>query len=231
MGQGQKISVDGHGWERSHPDRTVCCCAYAANRMDDTAPEDDGPLLSRREIAAACVFAAVVTVASFMLLPWAAAVATGLLAVIMALITLADLRHFIIPDLLSLPAIPLGAIANVVVFHGGDWPGGLTESLVGAVLGAGTFYLLRSLYARLRKREGLGLGDVKLAGVAGAWLGPVPLASVCLVAALAGLAAVLVMALLPGRRLAATDFIPFGSFIAPSILLFWLWRVLADAPY
>lgn len=198
--------------------------------MDEPLPDDDGPLLSGTDIAVSCILAAVVLAAGFMLLPWTAAVATGLLALLMVLITLADLRHLIIPDVLSLPAIPLGAMANIVVFHDGIWLEGLSESVIGAVLGAGTFYLLRAAYARLRKVEGLGLGDVKLAGVAGAWLGPAPLASVCLVAALGGLVTVLVMALMPGRKLSTTDYIPFGSFIAPAILLFWLWRLAAEIP-
>lgn len=198
--------------------------------MDEITPDDTGPLLSGRAIAASGIFAAAVTVAGVMLLPLPAAVATGLLALIMALITLADIRHFIIPDVLSLPAIPLGVIANVLVFHAGDWGSGFSESLLGAIIGAGTFYLLRALYFRLRGAEGLGLGDVKLAAVAGAWLGPAPLASACLVAALAGLVAVLAMAVIPGRRLAATDHIPFGSFIAPTILLFWVWRIIEALP-
>ena len=40
--------------------------------------------------------------------------ATGVLALLMALITLIDFRHFIIPDVLSLPAVPLGIIATGV---------------------------------------------------------------------------------------------------------------------
>lgn len=159
-------------------------------------------------------------------LPPLAAIATAILALLMALITLIDARHFIIPDLLSLPAIPLGAIASTAMFHADDWTGGLMESLLGAVLAGGSFYLLRALWFRLRGVEGLGLGDVKLAAAAGAWLGPGLLAPVCLVSALAGLVAVIVMALLPGRRLGMADQIPFGSFIAPVILLFWILRLL-----
>ncbi len=198
--------------------------------MHDHAPDDSTPLLSGLAIAASAVFAAAATVAGVVLLPLPAALATGLLALVMALITLADIRHFLIPDVLSLPAIPLGVIANVAVFHGDNWADGIGESLFGGIIAAGTFYLLRAVYFRVRRAEGLGLGDVKLAGVAGAWLGPTPLASACLVAALAGLVAVLVMAMLPGRRLAAADYIPFGAFIAPTILVFWVWRIIESIP-
>lgn len=194
--------------------------------MDEHAQHDDGPLLGRTELAATVVFAVAITVACFLILSPLAAVATGVLALIMALITLIDARHFLIPDLLSLPAIPLGAIANIAVFHGDDWAAGLTESVLGAVLAGGSFYLLRALWFRLRKMEGLGLGDVKLAAAAGAWLGPGLLAPACLASALAGLVAVTVMALLPGRRLGMADQIPFGSFIAPVIVLVWLARTL-----
>jgi leader peptidase (prepilin peptidase)/N-methyltransferase len=196
--------------------------------VDEQVTDDDAPLLSRMHIFGCVAFAAVVTIAGMYLLTPAAALATGALALLMALIMLSDLRHFIIPDVLSLPAIPLGVIANIVVFHGEDWFAGLNESLLGAVLAAGTFYLLRALWFRMRGIEGLGLGDVKLAAVAGAWLGPSLLAPACLASALSGLMAALIMALLPGRRVELGDEIPFGSFIAPVILLCWVWRVLAD---
>lgn len=194
--------------------------------MDENLTEDDGPLLGRMALAGCIGFAMAVAAAALAVMPPLAALATGVLALMMALITLIDLRHFIIPDVLSFPAMPLGVVANMLVFHPGDWMAGLTESLLGAVIAGGSFYLLRAMWFRLRGVDGLGLGDVKLAAVAGAWLGPALLASACLAAALAGLAGVLVAALRPGRKLAMTDEIPFGSFIAPVILAFWVWRVL-----
>lgn len=163
------------------------------------------------------------------LLPPTAAAFTACLFFAMALITLADFRHFIIPDVLSLPAIPIGLAANAMILKEGDWVSGLSDGLMGAVLGGGAFLLLRSLYFRLRGVEGLGLGDVKLAGVAGAWLGPAALAPACLVAALAALAAAL---LLSGRRkLHARLHLPFGSFIAPAIFLFWLMALAGLPPF
>lgn len=194
--------------------------------VNEHATDNDGPLLSRKEVAGCIVFGILVTIAGMVPLTAEAALATGVLALLMSLITLTDFRHFIIPDVLSLPAVPLGIVANVAVFHADDWVAGLNESVLGAILAAGTFYLLRALWFRMRGIEGLGLGDVKLAAVAGAWLGPGLLAPACLASALCGLAAALVMALLPGRRVAMSDELPFGSFIAPVILMFWGWRVL-----
>lgn len=203
-----------------------CRALVQAGGVDEEVTEDPAPLLGRGAIVACVAFALAVAGAAFVLATPLAAVATGVLALLMALITLTDLRHFIIPDVLSLPAVPLGIVANIVVFHGDDWLAGLTESSIGAVLAAGCFYLLRAAWFRLRGVEGLGLGDVKLAGVAGAWLGPALLAPACLASALAGLAAVGVIAMLPGRRIAMGDEIPFGSFIAPVILLAWCWRII-----
>lgn len=199
-------------------------------RVDDEVT-DEQPLLSRWGLALAAALTLVAAVLSFMLLPPVAALATILLAALMVLITLIDLRHYIIPNVLSYPAVPLGVLANIAVFHGNDWTAGLIESVTGAVLAGGSFYLLRAAWFRLRGFEGLGLGDVKLAAVAGAWLGPLLLASTFLVAALGGLAAVAVMAVLPGRQLKLGDPIPFGSFIAPAILLFWAWRLSEAVPF
>ena len=70
-----------------------------------------------------------------------------------------------------------------------------------------------------------------LAAVAGAWLGPALLPTACLASAVDGLAAAAVMALLPGRKVRLSDEIPFGSFIAPVILGFWIWRVFDLVPF
>ena len=205
--------------------------SFKLDDVDEQLPDDDTPLLGPVAVAGCAGFAAAVTVAGFALVPPAAALATGVLALLMALITLTDLRHFIIPNALSFPAVPLGAVANILVFHAEDWMGGLTESILGAAIAGGSFYLLRALWFRLRDFEGLGLGDVKLAAVAGAWLGPALLAPACLAAALAGLGGVVVLALRPGRRIDLQDEIPFGSFIAPVILLLWIWRLSEAVPF
>lgn len=99
-------------------------------------PDDSAPLLNRAERIGAAAFAAAVGLAVTLVAPPPAALATAVLALLMGLITLIDFRHFIIPNALSYPAVPLGIAANVAVFHPGDWTAGLTESLLGAVVGA-----------------------------------------------------------------------------------------------
>lgn len=188
--------------------------------MTELDPGHDAPLLESQTLAWAAGLSIVVLAGLWGFVPPLAAVFTAYLFFTMALITLTDLRHFIVPDVLSLPAVPVGLMANILVLHGGSWQAGLVDGVTGALIGGSVFLGLRLIYFRVRGTEGLGLGDVKLAVVAGAWLGPAPLASVCLVAALAALSAVLLQR---GRHgLHARLHVPFGSFIAPTIFVFWL---------
>ena len=95
--------------------------------------------------------------------------------------------------------------------------------------------LLMAGYRRWRGRDGLGLGDVKLAAVAGAWLGFVTIFAVIELAALSALVAYAVNAWLRKRPLTATAFLPFGAFLAPAIWIGWLAEALLsqscfDAP-
>jgi leader peptidase (prepilin peptidase)/N-methyltransferase len=165
------------------------------------------------------------------IVPPITAVLTAYLFLTMALITLTDLRHFIIPDVLSLPAIPVGLLASAIIHPDGEWLRGLTSGLAGAVAGGGAFYLLRAAYMRLRGIEGLGLGDVKLAAVAGAWLGPAALAPACLVATMSAIAAIILHAAFKGgSKIDPHRHVPFGSFIAPTILGFWFLRIVDGMP-
>lgn len=149
---------------------------------------------------------------------------TALLAAVMAAITVSDFKRFIVPDVLSLPVIPIGLLANTFVLHSASLSG-LQESLLGIATGGGAFYLVRILFQWLRGIEGLGMGDVKLAAVAGAWLGPSLLPETCLGATLAALAFTLSIQVINGNKNPYKLKIPFGSFIAPAILVAWAYRL------
>jgi leader peptidase (prepilin peptidase)/N-methyltransferase len=82
--------------------------------------------------------------------------------------------------------------------------------------------VLRIVYHRLRGRQGIGLGDVKLAGVAGVWL-DWPIIPIAIeIAALAGLGTILVRHIWLHRPLSRTSRLPFGLFLAPAIWAGWL---------
>jgi leader peptidase (prepilin peptidase)/N-methyltransferase len=152
------------------------------------------------------------------------------LALLMLAIAVIDARHFIIPDRLNAAALALGllhaasgephAIMEAVAF----------ACLRGAVLGL-LFLGLRVLYARLRHREGLGLGDVKLAGVAGVWLDWLTMPIAIEIAAFAALTVYILRSLIRRRPLHAAGLLPFGLFLAPAIWLGWLLQMTLLAPF
>lgn len=156
---------------------------------------------------------------------WAVPGTGGFLGAGLALLMLAtadiDYRYFIIPNELTAAALALAAVNAVLA----DTPS-IAESVAAAALrGAVTmlFFLgLRWLYGRLRQREGLGLGDVKLAFVAGAWLDWAMIPVAIEIAALAALAAYGAWHAFGRRPVHATSRLPFGLFFAPAIWLSWL---------
>jgi leader peptidase (prepilin peptidase)/N-methyltransferase len=143
----------------------------------------------------------------------------------MLAIALVDRRSFLIPDWLSLPAIPLGVIAAGSAINPLADTLAPPSHLIGAGVGALSFYALALVYRRLRARDGLGLGDVKLAAAAGAWVGIGFLADVLLIAC-AGALFALAFRLLTRRDepVAATTPLPFGAFLAPAIWIVWVWQ-------
>jgi len=68
-------------------------------------------------------------------------------------------------------------------FKAGDF----TYHLIGAVAGLAVFFLISTLYSRLRGRAGLGMGDAKMLGSIGAWVGVLALPHVIFLASLSGL--------------------------------------------
>lgn len=144
----------------------------------------------------------------------------GLLGWTLVLLALLDAEHFWLPDLLTLP---LGAAGLMVAVWRGEpsWQ----DALLGVIAGAGFFAGMAWAYRRLRGREGLGGGDVRLLGAAGAWVGWIGLPSLLLWACAAGLSLVAAQALL-GKAPKADQPIPFGVFLALGLWLTWLYGPL-----
>jgi leader peptidase (prepilin peptidase)/N-methyltransferase len=99
--------------------------------------------------------------------------------------------------------------------------GGVLTAVLGAALGSGVMWLVGAVYLRLRRRPGLGAGDVKMMAGIGAAVGPLLIAWVTL---LASTLALLDAALLAGgfRHLEATHRIAFGCFLALAGGAVWL---------
>jgi leader peptidase (prepilin peptidase)/N-methyltransferase len=102
----------------------------------------------------------------------------------------------------------------------------ITQALMRAAIMFGVFFAFRAGYRKLRGREGMGFGDVKLAAVAGVWLnwGDLPISVD--IAALSALASALV-GRAAGKEASLTGKLPFGLFFAPAIWICWLltvWR-------
>jgi leader peptidase (prepilin peptidase)/N-methyltransferase len=130
-----------------------------------------------------------------------AAVAAVLLAALVA-ITVIDLQCQIIPDVISLPGILAGCLANVAT---GRVP--WVDSLLGIVVGGGLFMVII-----LASGGGMGGGDMKLGAMLGAFLGW----KVVLVAVFAAviLGGSLALGLLASGKRGRKDPIPFGPFLA-----------------
>jgi leader peptidase (prepilin peptidase) / N-methyltransferase len=163
-----------------------------------------------------------VALVSFIFLPWLAALASSVLGFLMIAGADVDARTFLLPDLVTYGALIAGLLAAPFLADAGLWP-----SLEGAALraaGVGLFFvLLRTAHLRLRGREGLGLGDVKLAAAAGAWL---PLAVIPYCFGLASVAALISVIFLRRGEALENVKLPFGAFLCPALWLVFFLNLL-----
>ena len=154
-------------------------------------------------------------------LPWPVAIASTVLGVLMIAGADVDARTYLLPDAVTLGATLAGIVAAPFIEPLDAWsnPWLAGASAAARALGcAAVLALLRSLYARTRQQEGLGFGDVKLAGAVGAWL---PLDAIPLCFALAASAALVcaLIAQLRGHIVERATRLPFGAFLCPSLWL------------
>jgi leader peptidase (prepilin peptidase)/N-methyltransferase len=151
----------------------------------------------------------------------------ALLAALMLAIAVTDFRRYIIPNELTGAAFVLALFRAGFVGPEADGYAAMWAALR-ALAVALPFLALMAAYRYWRGRDGLGLGDIKLAAVAGAWLGFVTLFAVIELATLSALGAYVASGYVRKRPLKATAFLPFGLFLAPAIWLGWLAEALLN---
>lgn len=129
-------------------------------------------------------------------------------------ISFIDLRHKIIPDVISLPGIIAGFLFSFFSGHI-SW----LDSLIGILSGGGSLFLVGFLYKLITQKEGMGGGDVKLLAMIGAWMGWRSLPFVVLISSLIGAFIGLAFILLSGKGFRYK--IPFGPFLSLGGLLYF----------
>lgn len=166
-------------------------------------------------------FAIATVVVSLISAPYTIGILGAGLALLMLAIALIDCHRFIIPNELTGAGLGL-AMVHAVVLE----PEAMLISLALAATRCVTFafalFAIRFAYKWLRGREGIGLGDVKLAGVAGAWLDWATMPIAVEIAACTALLAYFLRQFIFGRPLRATSRLPFGLFFAPAIWICWV---------
>jgi len=122
-------------------------------------------------------------------------------------ITFIDIDHQIIPDVITLPGIPLGFAASFALTIT-TW----TDSLIGILAGGGSWLLVAWGYQLLTRKEGMGGGDIKLLAMMGAVVGWKGVLFTIFVASAVGTLSGL--AVMIQRRKSMKLAIPFGPFLA-----------------
>lgn len=128
-------------------------------------------------------------------------------------ITFIDLRHQIIPDVISLPGIPVFFFLAVFFMNLTVW-----ESILGILIGGGCLFTIAFLYEIITKREGMGGGDIKLLAMLGAFLGWKSLFFILFVSSLLGAVVGVSAMIIKGQDMKYA--VPFGPFLSIAAVLY-----------
>jgi leader peptidase (prepilin peptidase)/N-methyltransferase len=117
-----------------------------------------------------------------------------------------DLEHHLLPNVITIPGIVVGFVFSLFAEPG--W----VSSLIGILVGGGVLLGIAEAYYRLRHEEGLGMGDVKMLAMIGAFIGWKLMLMTLMLASVAG--SLIGVALIATRRGGMKYALPFGTFLA-----------------
>ena len=135
---------------------------------------------------------------------------------VLIVITFIDLDHQIIPDVLTLPGIPIFFILAIFVVKV-PW----LEALIGLLIGGGMLFTIAFIYQLITKREGMGGGDIKLLAMIGGFLGWKSLIFILLFSSFSG--AIIGIAAMVIQKQDMKYAIPFGPFLSAAAVAYFFW--------
>ena len=146
---------------------------------------------------------------------------TSLLLMILALtfiiIFFIDLKHYIIPNILTFPLMALGFIKSFDPNLNSLFPNYI-NSLAGGIFGYVIIWSIIFFYKQVKNKEGMGLGDAKLLAVIGFWFGWVAIPFVIFSSSIVAL--ILVVPSLLNKTRKFSSQIPFGPYIVIGCILY-----------
>tara|TARA_R110000868_G_scaffold218576_2_gene469122 strand:- start:55200 stop:55811 length:612 start_codon:yes stop_codon:yes gene_type:complete len=156
--------------------------------------------------------------------PWPLALTIPFATALCAL-TYIDMKHMILPDLITLPMIALGLILHFT------FTGNLIIPLLGAVAGFVLFFLIFYISYKIKGEPGMGFGDVKFLAMLGSWVGLSGLPLILLYASMFALLYILLKIIF--NQYIKSQAFPFGPFLAIGGWFAFLyhdasWRVIVD---
>jgi len=201
-------------------------CRYCQTRIS--------PLYFFVELFTALLFVSLYTVFGFTLL----LAKFALFGALMITLIVTDWQTRLLPDRITFPGMVFGMVVSQVV-PVGDGAGfflarmagmagvpwrvdSLLDALLGALAGGGLLFLLGEVYFRLRHKEGMGFGDVKMMALAGFFLGPKLVLLTIWLAAVSGAVLGGGFLLLARKDLKSFE-LPFGSFLGVAALFSAVW--------
>ena len=141
-----------------------------------------------------------------------------ILSIFFIIIFFIDLKHFIIPNVLTFPLMAIGFIKsfdpnlNKAIFPN------YINSLIGGLIGYTIIWLIIYFYEKVRKKDGMGLGDAKLMAVIGFWFGWISVPIVIFISSFVALA--FAIPSLIKKSLSMSSEIPFGPYIITGCIIY-----------
>ncbi len=140
-----------------------------------------------------------------------------ILAFVFIIIFFIDLKHYIIPNILTFPLMILGFVKSFDPNLNSLFPNYL-NSLIGGIFGYGIIWSIIFFYKQIRNKEGMGLGDAKLLAAIGFWFGWISIPFVIFSSSIVALILVIPSLLNKSRKFSSQ--IPFGPFIIIGCILY-----------
>ena len=143
-----------------------------------------------------------------------------ILAIFFIIIFFIDLKYFIIPDSLTFPLMIIGFVKsfdpdlNTSIFPN------YLNSLIGGIFGYLIIWLIIYFYKRIRRKEGMGLGDAKLLAGIGFWFGWVSVPFIIFISSVVAL--ILTIPSLVNQTRKMSSKIPFGPYIIVGCIFYIL---------